>query len=108
MKNEELQKYIGEKIREIRRNKNISQLNLAFSVEMSMNTISYIENGKISPKIDTLNKIANELDVDICEFFPHKDNGNYTREMEQFIAKLSACSNSTLAKCKRIIDIITE
>lgn len=60
---------LGNRIRELRKNKGISQLELAYDMDMSMNTISGIELGKISPKIDTLKKIAKRLDIDIAELF---------------------------------------
>ena len=44
---------LGNRIRELRKNKGVSQLELAYDMDMSMNTISGIELGKISPKIDT-------------------------------------------------------
>lgn len=47
---------LGNRIRELRKNKGVSQLELAYDMDMSMNTISGIELGKISPKIDTLKK----------------------------------------------------
>ena len=60
---------LGERIRELRKIKGISQLELAYDMDMSMNTISGIELGKISPKIETLRKIASKLDVEIGELF---------------------------------------
>ena len=84
---EELQKYIGKRIREIRKNKHISQMELAFSIGMSMNTISYIESGKIASKIDTLNKIANELDVDVYDFFINGGNRQVKNDLNLLMAK---------------------
>lgn len=60
---------LGSRIRELRRIKGVSQLELAYDMDMSMNTISGIELGKISPKIDTLRKIALKLEVDLPELF---------------------------------------
>lgn len=47
---------LGNRIRELRKIKGVSQLELAYDMDMSMNTISGIELGKISPKIETLRK----------------------------------------------------
>lgn len=60
---------LGSRIRELRKLKGISQLELVYDMDMSMNTISGIELGKISPKVETLMKIANKLDINIAEFF---------------------------------------
>ena len=54
---------LGNRIRELRKIKGVSQLELAYDMDMSMNTISGIELGKISPKIETLRKIAEKLNV---------------------------------------------
>ena len=108
MNDEELQKYIGERIREIRKNKHISQMELAFSIGMSMNTISYIESGKIASKIDTLNKIANELDVDVYDFFINGGNRQVKNDLNLLMAKLKSCDSGTFDKCRRVIEILLE
>lgn len=64
---------LGSRIRELRKLKGISQLELVYDIDMSMNTLSGIELGKISPKIETLIKIANKLEIDISEFFNFSD-----------------------------------
>ena len=58
---------LGNRIRELRKIKGVSQLELAYDMDMSMNTISGIELGKISPKIETLRKIAEKLHVSMSE-----------------------------------------
>ena len=69
MTDEEFAIKLGERIRELRKARNISQLELAYDMEMSMNTISGIELGKISPKIETLRKIALKLDIEVSDLF---------------------------------------
>lgn len=83
---------LGERIRELRKIKGISQLELAYDMDMSMNTISGIELGKISPKIDTLKKIAQKLNIDIAELFnfnnyPSKDK-IIRKKIEEITRKL--------------------
>ena len=60
---------LGIRIRELRKLKGVSQLELAYDMDMSMNTISGIELGKISPKIETIKKIADKLGVELSELF---------------------------------------
>ncbi len=69
MTNDNFAILLGKRIRELRKTKGISQLDLAFDMDMSMNTISYIELGKISPKIETLQKIAEKLNISMAELF---------------------------------------
>lgn len=106
----ELQKQVGKKIREIRKEKNFSQMDLAYSIGMSMNTISYIELGKISSKIDTLNKIANVLNVDIYEFFDFDSQINNDRKniIRNILLKLEKSDYNNLIKYEQIVDILTK
>lgn len=106
----ELQKQVGKKIREIRKERKISQMELAYSIGMSMNTISYIELGKISSKIDTLNKIANILNVDIFEFFDFDSQINNDRKniIRNILLKLEKSDYNNLIKYERIVDILTK
>lgn len=62
---------LGKLIKDVRKSKGLTQMDLAFSMDMSMNTISYIELGKIAPKIDTLLKIAKVLNMDLKELIPN-------------------------------------
>lgn len=61
--------YIGAKIKEIRKRKKISQEALAEKISMNYRSIVRIENHHTLPTIETLNKIAEALDVDIVCFF---------------------------------------
>lgn len=65
---------LGERIREIRKMKGLSILDLKEKTGLSKSTISDIENGKSSPTTETLQKIADALEVDIREFFSDTDN----------------------------------
>ena len=104
----ELQKQDGKKIREIRKEKNFSQMDLAYSIGMSMNTISYIELGKISSKIDTLNKIANVLNVDISDFFDFNLQVNNDKKsiIRNILLKLEKSDCDNLLKYEQIISIL--
>ncbi len=83
---------LGERIRELRKMKGVSQLELAYDMEMSMNTISGIELGKISPKIDTLRKIALKLDVELPELFEFSsetsENKRSRKKIEEIVKLL--------------------
>lgn len=54
---------IGSKLRQIRQLYKISQLNLEIHCELSIGTISRIEKGKVTPKRETLLKIAAHLSL---------------------------------------------
>jgi transcriptional regulator with XRE-family HTH domain len=60
---------IGEKIRKIREAKNLTQKEVALSLEMDQSQYSKIELGKNDPTTATLEKIAQALGVEIADFF---------------------------------------
>lgn len=62
-------KYIGTKIKEIRKKKQISQERLAELVAMNLRSINRIENQHNIPTLETLEKIAQVLGVSITDFF---------------------------------------
>ena len=62
-------KELGERVRILRKQANISQHNLATDTNMSKNQIGRIERAEISVAISDLNNIAKALGYDICGFF---------------------------------------
>lgn len=60
---------IGQRIKEIRNEKKISQQDLASKCNFEKSNMSRIEAGRTDPKISTLDKIAKGLEVEIVELF---------------------------------------
>lgn len=60
---------IGNRIRELRKEKGISQEKLAFSAELDRTYVAGVESGKRNPSIKSLEKILAALDVTFEEFF---------------------------------------
>ena len=56
---------IGEKIRELREDKNWNQSDLANSVGVSVSFISHLEIGRKAPSLKTLKKLEKVLDTDL-------------------------------------------
>ena len=56
---------IGERIRDYRKKAGLSQKELGKKLDVSQQHIAQYENGKRMPKLDTLKKIANALEIDI-------------------------------------------
>ena len=67
------QEQLGAKIKQIRKSKKITQEKLAENIDVDFGYISKLEVGQNFPSIQTLNKIADTLNVDISEFFTYKD-----------------------------------
>ena len=67
MKNIQLQQKIGEKIKQIREIKGITQQDLAAACNFEKSNMSRIEAGKTNFTISTLYKISMALDVKLAE-----------------------------------------
>lgn len=60
---------VGEKIREVREAKGMSQKEVALTLVMNPSQYSKIENGKVDPQFSSIEKIANALGIDIADLF---------------------------------------
>ena len=69
MKSIHLQKYVGQRIRIIRKEKNLSQQNLSEKAGVGIDYISNLETKGSNIKIDTLEKIITALNITPSELF---------------------------------------
>jgi transcriptional regulator with XRE-family HTH domain len=60
---------VGRRLREIRRGKGLSIRALAETSKLNVNTLSLIENGRTSPSVNTLQLLAQALQVPVSTFF---------------------------------------
>ena len=60
---------VGQRLRQLREEQNISMRGLATKSGLSANALSMIERGKTSPSVSTLYKLSEALGVPITEFF---------------------------------------
>jgi len=63
----QLQKKIGERIRDLRESKGISQQNLAAICNFEKANLSRLEAGRTNPTVSTLNKISQALKISLSE-----------------------------------------
>lgn len=71
MSRNDLSVRIGSRMRALRKNKGLSQEELAGRIGKSTETVSNIERGVFLPRIDTAEEIANALEVPMYELFVH-------------------------------------
>ena len=71
--NKQLQ-YVINKIREIRKQKDISQLELSVRSNLSLSFLASLEKGKKQPSVLTLIRIASALNVSPKVFFPENED----------------------------------
>ena len=86
----DIKKQLGQRIKEIRKAKNITQEQLAEKVGIGTANISYIESGKFAPAIENFEKIAQALDVEPYElymFSPQKSREAAAKEIYLAIEK---------------------
>lgn len=67
------QKKLGQRIKEVREGKELSQLDVASICDYDKTTISRIENGRTNITLKTLVTLALAMEVDISQLFEFKD-----------------------------------
>ena len=80
----DVKKMLGKRIRELRKERELSQEMLAEMIGIEANNLSRIENGKNYPSPDNLLKISNALNVTIDKlftFYHHKDYSEIKQEI---------------------------
>ena len=73
--------HVGQRVRQLRMDRGYSIRGLAEASGLSVNTLSLIENGKISPSVSTLQRAAAALGVPITAFF---ETPEHTRRVVYF------------------------
>ena len=80
----DIKKELGSKIKSIRKSKGLTQEQLAELIGIEPPSLSYIETGKFSPSIETLQKLSEVLQVGVWEFYYFETLSN-----AQMIAELT-------------------
>jgi transcriptional regulator with XRE-family HTH domain len=60
---------IGQRLRELRKKKGLSQEKFSFECDLDRTYIASIEQGKRNVSIENIEKIAKALDMSVSEFF---------------------------------------
>ena len=78
---------LGEKIKQMRHQKNLTQEELANRCELTKGYISQLENNLNSPSIATLTDILSALGSSLAEFFKEEKDEKVVFSKEEFIKK---------------------
>jgi len=100
---------IGMRIREARKEKNITQKQLADLIDINWKYLGSIEHGRQKPSLSKLIQISMALDKSLDYFV--KDHPFVYPEYQlntEIIPKLARCSNRTLKALNTILDILLE
>ena len=76
----EIKSKIGNRIKELRDIKQLSQKDLAYASDLDRSYIASVENGKRNISIINIEKISSALGVDLKEFFNTKHFENITTD----------------------------
>lgn len=83
-----MNKKIGKRVKKLRQDKNLSQADLAEKIEKSVDTISNIERGQFSPRLETALHIATALNVKLHELFRIDTMTKHDREKLEILDDL--------------------
>lgn len=115
MDKQNLIKDLGEKLRAIRREKNMTQQQLAKLADLSYKYVGEIERAEKNPSIGVLNRIANAVEIDLLELLEFKSSAEPTMQEKvrnDLIIKLNRqiknLKPEELEKLSKIIRILSE
>ncbi len=93
---------IGEKIKRARKAQHLTQADISGN-KITRNMLSAIENGKATPSLDTLQYIAEVLDVPVAYLVSNDDNLFAYRKRDRMPAIKSALETSNYSACISLI-----
>ena len=73
---------IGHRIKELRKELNLSQEGLALKSEVDRTYMTDVENGRRNVSIEILEKIITALEISIKDFFDSKDFKNFSKTIK--------------------------
>ena len=97
---------LSENLKAIRKQKNISQQYIAERCDMLASTYNRIENMKVSPSIDTIEKIALAIEVPIAELFQSQNISD--KSLVQKLEKINSLSEYNQNVVGILLDSIIE
>lgn len=102
---------IGEAIRNLRVNQGFSQEKLAFKAGITPSYLGQVERGEKSPTLDTLDKVAQALNIEIAELFKsntdtkmNKDTTYIEKITYQLVGRTPYEQEEVLNFIKRLLD----
>lgn len=102
------QERIGKFIATLRKEKKLTQLELATKIGVTDRAISKWENGRGMPDLSLLVPLCNELDISINELLSGErlSKKEYQKELEENIINMIKYSDDKIKKGKRIVKVI--
>lgn len=100
---------LGEKIKVLRKSKNISQEQLAMMLNINRNYLSRVETDKSEPSASMLKNIAVIFNIDLNSFLDiNKDNDETAKNIDYILNSCKLLSEKDLNFVVRIISVLKE
>jgi transcriptional regulator with XRE-family HTH domain len=104
---EDIKSLLGKRIRNLRKQKGLSQEELGWKSELHFTYIGAVERGERNCSIITLKKIAKGLEIDIKDFFDSPDHKIDINKLKKEINnKVNLLSPQALIALKEILKLI--
>ena len=100
-------KLLGARIKEVRKSKGLSQEQLSEKIGIDPKHLSRIEVGKSYPSINTLQKIAHELEVEIKDLFEYMHHMKNKELIEALNKLIKEANEDNLRLIFKIVSAIT-
>lgn len=97
-------KLLGQRIKYFRKSKKLTQEQLAELVGMEPNSISIIESGRNFPTLNSLEKIAKALDIELNILFRYSRTQTNSEIIDNINFELTKLSNEKLEKVRLFIE----
>ncbi|EKU42048.1 hypothetical protein C518_3002 [Lysinibacillus fusiformis ZB2] len=106
----DLTNHIGEKIRYYRKERKLSQEELAFKAALHNTYIGQLERGEKNVTVESLAKVCAAMDITLAEFFhgPHATSQMLSIELGQIITLLEGRSKEDQQKVLAIIETLLQ
>ena len=106
----DLPKVIGERIRNFRKEKGLSQEELADIANLHATYIGQLERGEKNATLESIEKVANALEISLEDLFrsihPNPDYQTYT--LTQIISRLQTRNIEDLKMILKLLDLLLE
>ncbi|SFM48072.1 Helix-turn-helix [Paenibacillus sp. 1_12] len=105
-----LSKHVGVKVRNLRKNRGLTQEQLGELVELPQSYIGGIERGEKNISLETLERIVETLRVEPSDLFSGYDltNSQYERSklLDSTYLLIEQCSDKEIALIKKLVDVV--
>jgi transcriptional regulator with XRE-family HTH domain len=106
---DDIQRSIGERVRNFRKERGLSQEALGWKSDLHFTYIGGIERGEKNCSIKTLQKIAKGLDIDIIELFRFPDHKKDVNQLKKQVKKkIDEASPKTLNLITELMKVLEE